>query len=70
MIGSIILNTILGGAGGGLTVLFINRLPGIKANWNYTSMLNATLTGTIAMVLHSNVKCNIKYFIIIVSQII
>ena len=46
-IGVIILNTLLGGCTGGLSVLLLCRVT-IEGKWSYHLMLNGMLTGIIA----------------------
>ena len=46
-IGLILVNTIVGGAGGGLTTLFMNKLLFVK-KWSYLLTLNGALTGMVA----------------------
>ena len=42
------MNTIVGGCGGGLCVLFINKIY-FNKKWSYLLTLNGTLTGMVAM---------------------
>ena len=48
MVGLAIVNTIIGGCGGGLSVLFINRIFFSK-KWSYLLTLNGALTGMVSM---------------------
>ena len=48
VIGLAIVNTIIGGSGGGLTVLFTNKIFYNK-KWSYLLTLNGALTGMISM---------------------
>ena len=48
IIGLAIVNTIIGGSGGGLAVLFINKAFQNK-KWSYFLTLNGTLAGMISM---------------------
>ena len=48
IVGLAIVNTIIGGSGGGLTVLFINKVFRNK-KWSYLWTLNGTLAGMISM---------------------
>ena len=48
-IGLIVINSILGGCGGGLAVLFFSRLPISDGKWTYSKTLNGTLAGIVAM---------------------
>ena len=47
VVGLAIVNTIIGGCGGGLTVLFFNKFCLGKA-WSYLLTLNGALTGMVA----------------------
>ena len=54
VVGLILVNTILGGCGGGLTVLFMNKfLFGTK--WSYLLTLNGALTGMVSQCAGCNV---------------
>ena len=45
MIGLAVVNTIHGGAMGGLSTLIINRFWGENKKWSFLTALNGTLTG-------------------------
>ena len=48
IVGLAIVNTIIGGCGGGLSVLFLNRICFTK-KWSYLWTVNGTLTGMVSM---------------------
>ena len=48
VVGRAIVNTIIGGCGGGLSVLFVNKVFFNKV-WSYLLTLNGALTGMVAM---------------------
>ena len=52
--GRAIVNTIIGGCGGGLGVLFINKIF-INKLWSYLLTLNGALTGMVSMCAGCNV---------------
>ena len=50
-VGLVLKNTLMGGAGGGITVLFFNRFKRgfrLRGKWNHTLTLNGTLIGIVA----------------------
>ena len=53
-VGRAIVNTIIGGCGGGLSVLFVNKIFFNKV-WSYLLTLNGALTGMVAMCAGCNV---------------
>ena len=48
MVGRAIVNTIIGGCGGGLSVLFVNKIF-FNKKWSYLLTLNGALAGMVAM---------------------
>ena len=48
IVGKAIVNTIIGGSGGGIAVLFYNKIFGGK-KWSYLLTLNGALAGMISM---------------------
>ena len=54
VVGLAIVNTLIGGCGGGLTALFINKLFFTK-KWSYLVTLNGTLTGMVSTCAGCNV---------------
>ena len=51
VVGLVLKNTLLGGAGGGITVLLFNRFKRgfrLRGKWNHTLTLNGTLIGIVA----------------------
>ena len=50
-IGLVLKNTLMGGAGGGITVLLFHRFKSVfklQGKWNYSQTLNGTLIGIVA----------------------
>ena len=48
-VGTAIVNTIIGGCGGGLSVLFICKFTSIARKWSFLLTLNGVLTGMVSM---------------------